>query len=67
MEDNIKKLIDVMPKIIGNYKIRIVVELGARDGENTKILHDTYSESKVYSFECNPATIYIFVEKKSQV
>lgn len=65
MENNIKKLIDIIPIIFGNHRIKIIVELGSRDGLNTEILHNTFPKSKVYSFECNPATIDICRKKIS--
>lgn len=67
MEDNIKKLIRIIPKIAGHDTIRTVVELGSRDGLNAEILHNTFSESKIYSFECNPATIDICRKKFSSL
>ena len=54
METNIKKLIKLIPQILGDRKVLTIFELGARDCNNTEIFHNTYTESKIYAFECNP-------------
>lgn len=59
MENNIKKLIKTISQMFKHDEVKIVVELGARDCNNTEIFHNIYLKSKIYAFECNPRTINI--------
>ena len=44
-------------KIIDRKKIKIIFEVGSRDGLDAISLSNEYPMSQVYSFECNPLTI----------
>jgi len=45
--------------IIDENKIKIIVELGTRDGDDTICLAKYYTNSNILTFECNPNTIYV--------
>jgi len=57
MEDNIRKLIKVIPLILRDKEVLTIFELGPRDCDNTEIFHNTYTRSKIYAFECNPGVL----------
>lgn len=42
---------------LGREKIRTIVEVGARDCQETLGLHEEFPDSEIYSFECNPSTL----------
>ena len=39
--------------------VRIIFEVGARYGDETKTLKTVFPNSSIFSFECNPNTINI--------
>ncbi|KKQ34802.1 MAG: Methyltransferase FkbM family [Candidatus Nomurabacteria bacterium GW2011_GWB1_37_5] len=57
IESNIRELFMLIPKLLDKSKIKTIFELGARDCQNTTILHNEYPRSNVYAFECNPDTL----------
>lgn len=46
-----------------NENINTIFEVGSRYGDETIKLKNTFPNSKIYSFECNPLTIKICKEK----
>lgn len=42
---------------INTEEIKIVFELGSRDGLDTKEIYNFYNNSKIYTFECDPNCI----------
>jgi len=46
-------------KNIDKEKIKVIFEVGARDGNDSVKLSNYYENSRIYSFECNPNTIDI--------
>ena len=53
MEDNIKKLIKVILRIIGDKRTLTIFELGPRNCNNIEIFHNAYMGSKMRTFECS--------------
>jgi FkbM family methyltransferase len=49
----------IYDNFINRDKIKVIFEVGSRDGLDAISLSKKYPESKVYSFECNPLTIDI--------
>lgn len=51
----------IFAKIASDYlgieKIRTIVEVGARDCQETLGLYEKFPQALIYSFECNPATL----------
>lgn len=43
--------------LIGRERVRVVVEVGARDCAETLEFHRTFPSAAIYAFECNPATL----------
>jgi len=49
----------IYDNFIDKDKIKVIFEIGSRDGLDAISLSKKYSESQVYSFECNPLTVDI--------
>ena len=50
-------------KYINKNDIKIIIEAGARYGDETIKLSEIFTFSKIYSFECNPKTVNICKNK----
>lgn len=53
-EENFNTLVKYLAANLGFIKPATIVELGARDCNETLALHQTYPTAKILSFECNP-------------
>ena len=53
---NVKKLSEITLKYLPKEDIKLILELGSRDGNEAISLSEEYPNSKVLSFECNPDT-----------
>lgn len=56
MIDNQKRFLNIVSKTLKS-NVKTIIEIGARDGEETKVFATKYPKAKVISFECNPNTI----------
>ncbi len=56
-EPHIDKLVAISSKFSSPQDIKTILEIGARDGVETKALHHFFQNARIYSFECNPATV----------
>jgi FkbM family methyltransferase len=56
---NIHKLFEITDKYFNKSEVNHILELGSRDGLEAMSLSEYYSNAKIISFECNPATYYL--------
>lgn len=57
VEQNLYRYVKTVEKILPKKPIRYIFELGARDCAETLAFHKLFPDAKIYSFECNPATL----------
>jgi len=51
------KFLELADRHLGRDAVRVVLELGARDCEETAAFSERLPQARVYAFECNPATL----------
>jgi FkbM family methyltransferase len=56
-EKNLSRFLRIVSETIGLDAVRTVFELGARDGTETVIFGERFPAARIFTFECNPATI----------
>jgi FkbM family methyltransferase len=57
MEKSVGKIAKIVDHLIGVEPVGMIVEIGARDCEETVGLSEQFPNARVYAFECNPATL----------
>lgn len=65
MERSVLKITRIVDKLIGKHHVHMIVEVGARDCEETVALAERFPAARVYTFECNPATLPLCRERVS--
>lgn len=63
IRDNLDITIDVVNKAFNGHDVNVIIEIGARDCAETVRLANQYEKAKIFTFECNPATIEICRER----
>lgn len=51
------RLVEVLPRLMPGHAVRTVLDVGARDCEESRQFALAFPEARVYAFECNPATL----------
>ena len=57
MDRNFLRFCAVARDALGPGGVRTIVEIGARDCRETLDFHATFPQARIYTFECNPATL----------
>lgn len=65
--NQIDKFPELADKILGKNNIHQIMEIGARDCEETMTFHHKYPKALIYTFECNPETLPVCREKIKDV
>lgn len=58
-EQNLYRFVDLAKSAFKNRPVGTIFELGARDCTETLEFHKLFPETKIHTFECNPATLPI--------
>ena len=56
-EENLSLFLRIVSETIGWDAVRTVFELGARDGTETVMFEERFPAARIFTFECNPATL----------
>ena len=67
MEPHIHTLCEIVKKTIPEENVKTIFDVGARDLEESIFFASKYPNSIVHSFECNPATIPLCIEKQKTI
>jgi len=57
MEKSVYTIAKILGRFIKNDRVRIVVEVGAKDCTESVGLAERFPQARVYAFECNPDTL----------
>ena len=66
-EKQVNLITKISKRFIGDDNIKIIFEIGARDGSETLALNSFFPRAVTYSFECNPATISTWKSKVKNI
>jgi FkbM family methyltransferase len=57
VDRNLQRFCAIAHDALGPGGVRTIVEVGARDCGETLDFHATFPQARIYTFECNPATL----------
>jgi FkbM family methyltransferase len=64
MEDNFRSINKVLEILFANIAdVQSIIEVGARDCNETLLFFENYPKAQIFTFECNPATLPICRDK----
>lgn len=63
MEKSVQKISNLARSLLGEENVRTIVEIGAKDCVETMGFAEHFPEARIYSFECNPATLPLCRER----
>lgn len=63
----IDPFVKIARRFLGKDGIENIMEIGARDGIETKAFHHFFPQAKIYTFECNPSTVPLWRENTKDI
>ncbi len=66
-EPHLDKLVAISERFWKPEEVKVILEIGARDGVETRALNHFYPQATIYTFECNPATIPLWKENTAGI
>lgn len=59
--------VKIAKRLLGSDGVKTIMEIGARDGVETKAFNHFFPEATIYTFECNPQTVPLWRENTKNI